>query len=330
MANNSLNLTQLPRFNNTSVSGPICHLQDFAKHVGLGFIGLFIIAGVVGNSTVCFILLHMRRCLTSSTLHYVVSVAASDLLTCLAVMPFDILYWYHFPEWPLSPEMCKMWSALFFALHAASSLGIVAISMDTYITVATPLQSQSKQRVSSRNIIAVIWIWSFLVGVLIFVFQKQPPVGSYLFDLNPIAYGTYLIVHLVAPQIIAAWCYCKLFCISKVHAQSIQSHDRSRPSIDSSTTQTSATEGLTFKQKLRLAKTFLIVFLGYFICWNPFLAVQFIYVLKFEAKVDGCDLETADTVVCWLAYLQCCLNPFFYALRKNYFKELFKRAVSVN
>ncbi len=71
-----------------------------------------------------------------------------------------------------------------------------------------------------------------------------------------------------------------------------------------------------------MAKTFCFITVSFFLCWYPFLVVQLFYVFKLDEKVDWCKLETADTLVCWFSYLQCCLNPIFYVFRRKKIRSL--------
>ena len=309
--------------NNTMLSYD-CHLESYARVLGLTLILLFIILGAVGNAVVAGILFYKGRLSPSSTNNFVINLAISDLLMCLFVMPFDVVYWLHFPVWTLEPWICKLWNTFFYALHASASLFIIAISVDTYRTVSDPLNMNAFNGVkNSRKSVCIIWAWSLTVGSLIFTFQKTPPPGEYLFDLNPVAYGLYLIMHMVLPQLLVSYCYLKLFHIAKGHAVHIKSNQVSAeiPSGKQSP------DMLNLKERIVLGKTFLIITVAYFFCWTPFISVQVVYVLGLEHTVNWCVLETMDTILCWLAYLQCCLNPVIYAIRKKLFRQLFKRVV---
>ncbi|XP_065056979.1 alpha-1A adrenergic receptor-like [Rhopilema esculentum] len=304
-----------------------CDLGHFTKYLGLFLVFLFITLGTVGNTVVAVILTCTRRIFPSSTTLFIINLTISDFLTCATVMPFDIVYWLHFPVWTLQPAVCKLWNALFYTLHASSSMFIVAIGIDTYLTVSAPFHSQTiRTSRKTFTVIVVIWVWSLMVGVLIFVFQKKPPQGAYLFEINHIGYGIYLAIHMILPQILASCCYFKLFRIARLHAISIKSM---QVSVTSENTPSKAqpSDKLNFREEITLAKTFLLITIAYFLCWNPFLAVQILFIFEVDRKVDWCTLETVDTVLCWFAYLQCCLNPVFYGIRKKYFRKLFEKVV---
>lgn len=305
---------------NTSVVTHDCSLENYARILGLTSIFLFIIFGAAGNIVVAGIMVHKRRSFPLSTTKFIITLAISDLLTCLIVMPFDVVYWLYFPAWSLQPWLCKLWNALFYTLHASASLLILTISADTYKTVSDPMNENSSDLMRKpKLLISLIWSWSIAVGLLIFAFQKTPPPGEYLFDLHPVAYASYLVVHMVMPQVITSYFYFKLFRIARVHAVSIKTNQ-----VSANTSQKS-NDALNFRERIILVKTFLFVTIAYFFCWTPFLSVQFIYVSNMN--VDWCLLETLDTVLCWLAYLQCCLNPVIYAIRKKLFRQLFKRVL---
>eukprot|EP00794_Sanderia_malayensis_P020027 gene20027-21990_t len=310
-----------------------CNLHQTAVHFGLVFIAVFMSIGMAGNGIVVVVLIRAIRNFkldaAPATIIYVINLAMSDFFTCSTVMPFDIIYWYKFPRWPLTPSVCKLWNALFYTFHTSTSLGIVAISLDTYRTIAMPFGNHQGlgNCANTKFVICFIWLWSIAVGVAVFVFQVEPPSGMYLFQINFIAHGFYLLLHFIIPQAVAACCYIRLFQIAKRHAENIRNASSSIESVDSTDSKPRRSLKLGLSEKVRLARALLLVTAGYFLFWNPFLTVQVIYTFKKSLRLDWCSLETADTVVCWLAYLQCCVNPFIYALRKNYFKELLKRGV---
>ena len=324
---NTILPSNLPATSNYTIINNDCSLENYARTLGLTLIFLFIVLGAVGNSVVATILFYKRRLFQSSTTYFIINLAISDLLMCLTVMPFDVVYWLYFPIWKLQPWLCKLWNALFYTLHASASLSIIVISADTYITVSSPMKTRGLHAMrNSRILVGLIWAWSITIGSLIFVFQKTPPPGAYLFDLNPVAYGSYLIMHMVLPQLVASYLYYKLFHIARSHAVNIKSNQVSITSSSSSSDQ-QPSDALNLRERVVLAKTFLLVTIAYFFCWTPFLSVQIVYVLGLDAHVNWCLLETMDTVLCWLAYLQCCLNPVIYAIRKKLFRQLFKKVV---
>ena len=292
--------------NNTEIHD--CSLPAYARAFGLALIVMIMVLGVIGNTVVLFVVGFLRRRHETVSYIFVSNVAASDLLTSLTVLPFDILYWHNFPVFPLAPNFCRLWNAFFFTFLAESSLSLCMMTFDVFLAIYRPLHySMSMNPQRAYMFILGSWTWSITVGVLIYIYQEEPPEGEYLFDLASPAYGSYLILHIGFPSVVIPLFYLKVFLIAKSHASKIHSCEKD----------TKSKGKLSIRRQLALAKTFFLITVGFFVCWYPFFIVQLFYVFGWDASVDWCELETADTVVCWLAYVQCCLNPIFYAFRRK-------------
>ena len=292
-----------------------CLLPQFAIISGLISIFIIMLLGSFGNLLVIIVLCKGTNRLLSNSHLFIISVAVSDLMTSVTVLPFDVVYWINFPVWSLGPKICRLWNGFFFAFLSASAIGVTEISMDIYLAVTRPLHYHTimtKKR--CRLIIILSWIWSATVGILIYFFQEEPPPNTYLFDLNSYAYGVYLFIHLVIPLVLVPIIYLNLFKISVYHASKIQCWQ------EFSTEEKAGV--LTLRQQMKLAKTFGFVTVAFFVSWTPFLVVQLFYIFKLEEKVDWCKLEIADTIVCWFSYVQCCTNPMFYGIRHKYFRKM--------
>ena len=310
-----------------------CLLPKSAVVTGIALVFIIMLLGLFGNLLVCIVLLKQhRRTVTCSHL-FVISVAISDFFTSATVLPFDIIYWLNFPVWPLSPSICRLWNAFFFTFLSASAIGITEICMDIYIAIKRPLNyCMDVTKKKCYFIIVASWFWCIVLGVLVYMFQEEPPSGEYLFEINNIAFGLYLLIHLIIPFVIVTISYFKLFSIARHHAtrvESLKKHESS-PTANTAVPKLSKRSSvLSVRQEFNLAKTFGCVTIGFIFCWTPFLIVQLFYVLKIDKTVNWCELELADTVVCWFSYLQCCLNPLVYSLRHRSFRRMVLRTLQM-
>ena len=299
-----------------------CTLPTSARVTGLVSIICIMILGTIGNFLVGITLCIFRRKFDSFSHLLILNVAISDFLTSVTVLPFDILYWYKFPVFPLSPSLCRLWNAFFFTFLASSSISLCMVTSDIFLAIAQPLHYQMKlTAIRVKLAITISWLWSITVGVLIYFFQEEPPEGEYLFDLKPIAYGAYLLLHIGLPSVLIPLAYLIIFLIARQHAEKIY------PNSDNKTQKRRSNSKLSLKRQLALAKTFCFITSGFFVCWYPFFIVQLFYIFGWDNNVDWCQLETADTIVCWFSYLQCCLNPIFYAFRRKDIRQVINRSV---
>ena len=315
-----MNLTNV-----TTIKGH-CQLPTYAIVIGIVMLVIIMIIGTIGNSLVCIALCLYRNRFDNVSHLFVINVALSDLLTSITVLPFDILYWLNFPVFPLPPTICKLWSTFFFAFLAESSLSLCMVSVDIYLAVTRPLHyNMILTSARAYIIIGLSWVWTIIVAVLIYIYQEEPPEGEFLFDLTPPAYGTYLMVHIAVPSVTITVLYAKVFLIARSHAKKISPITELEDKITSKRSRKS--HKLSLKKQLTMAKTFFCITMGFFLCWYPFFAVQLFYVFGWDNQVHWCHLEIADTIASWFAYIQCCLNPIYYSLRKNDMRKLLQRSL---
>ena len=95
-------------------------------------LGFIIIGTIVGNVLVCTAVAIVRKLRTPSNL-LIVSLAVSDLLVALLVMPFAAMYEV-MGRWMLGDRFCDAWTSLDVMLCTASILNLCMISVDRYVT----------------------------------------------------------------------------------------------------------------------------------------------------------------------------------------------------
>ncbi|NXD22290.1 HRH2 protein, partial [Spelaeornis formosus] len=96
----------------------------------------------------------------------IVSLAITDLLLGLLVLPFSAFYELA-KEWPFGSVLCNIYTSLDVMLCTASILNLFMISLDRYFAVTTPLrycQVVTPARVAVG--LVVIWTVSLMVSFL--------------------------------------------------------------------------------------------------------------------------------------------------------------------
>ncbi|KAE8285940.1 Histamine H2 receptor [Larimichthys crocea] len=104
-------------------------------------LSLLTLLTVGGNVLVCLAVCASRRlrCLTNC---FIVSLAVTDLLLGLLVLPFSAMLQLN-EEWPLGPVFCNFYISMDVMLCTASILTLLAISVDRYLAVTMPLRYAS-------------------------------------------------------------------------------------------------------------------------------------------------------------------------------------------
>ncbi|EDO49062.1 predicted protein, partial [Nematostella vectensis] len=276
------------------------------------FMCLLIVASLLGNTLVCTLVARSQRLQTNSNF-FVCSLAISDILVSVTVIPFDIVYWIYFPRWPLGGYLCNLWNALFFVFLSASVLNLLAVSADRFIAVVFALRYESFvfPRVVKYSLVA-IWGYSVGIGILIFFILVPPRDEVYSFEMNPLLHGYLLVGNVLAPFILMTTFYFKIYLIARGHAKRVGMKGKSVCDL--------------IGRELRVAKALGIVIATFVLCWLPFEVINVMILL--DEGVETCAVEVADTVFCWLAYLQTALNPVVFALTNSEFRRAFCRMFS--
>ena len=283
------------------------------RMTGLLLMFFIITFGVLGNALVCISVIKYSF-LRKLSNYFVFSLAVSDIFVSVCVIPFDVIYWIQFPLWTLGSYLCNLWNSLFFLFLTASIFNLLAISVDRFTAVVFPLKYPVFMTLNTtKGIVFTVWIYSSTVGVLLFNLLVPPSGQFYTFELDPNFHAFLLIGNVLCPFCVMVLLYLKIYTIARKHARKI---------ADVSTNPTTSTLSTTISQELRIARTLGIVVCCFVICWLPFVIINVKILL--DNGVESCDMEIVDTVVCWLAYLSCTLNPVLYALASSDFRRAFR------
>ncbi|XP_060633957.2 D(1B) dopamine receptor [Anolis sagrei] len=107
-----------------------------------GLLSLLVVWTLLGNALVCAAILGSRHLRAKVTNIFIVSLAVSDLLVALLVMP-----WKAAAEvagyWPFG-AFCSVWVAFDIMCSTASILNLCVISLDRYWAIASPFRYERK------------------------------------------------------------------------------------------------------------------------------------------------------------------------------------------
>ncbi|XP_053114239.1 D(1B) dopamine receptor [Hemicordylus capensis] len=146
--------------------GPGAEAPSVAQVVASGsLLSLLVVWTLLGNVLVCVAIMGSRHLRAKVTNIFIVSLAVSDLLVALLVMP-----WKAAAEvagyWPFG-AFCDIWVAFDIMCSTASILNLCVISVDRYWAISSPFRYERKmtQRVA-LVMIGVAWALSVLISFI--------------------------------------------------------------------------------------------------------------------------------------------------------------------
>ncbi|XP_070827013.1 D(1) dopamine receptor-like [Chaetodon trifascialis] len=141
-------------------------------------LALLIIWTLLGNFTVCVAVFRYRHLRAKVTNIFIVSLALSDLLVAVLVMP-----WKAVAEvagfWPFG-GFCKTWLACDIMCSTASILNLCVISVDRYWAISSPFRyERSMNKKVASVMIGVTWTVSVVISfVPVQMNWHQPEIGD--------------------------------------------------------------------------------------------------------------------------------------------------------
>lgn len=308
--------------------------------VALGvLLSLIIILTVGGNVLVCLAVCASRRlrCLSNC---FIVSLAATDLLLGLLVLPFSALLQLS-DEWPLGPVFCNFYISMDVMLCTASILTLLVISVDRYLAVTMPLRYASLV-LPWRVAVAMASVWTVSVAVSFLpiqmgwntingTVQNQAP-GSperkCRFELNRPYVLTDSLLTFYIPLMAMCWTYFRILLIARTHAKRIISTRPTcitsyncRNTSSTSSALVSSVSAMTLRE--HKATVTLAALIGAFVvCWLPYFIL--FTVLGLQEHPDPSSVPEYS-IVLWLGYANSALNPILYGALNKDFRSAYTR-----
>ncbi|XP_039934517.1 histamine H2 receptor [Hirundo rustica] len=306
--------TMDPCYNHTSSQ----KRMDFPLQLVVGScLVILIVVTLCGNIIVCLAVTLDRR-LRSLTNCIIVSLAITDLLLGLLVLPFSAFYELA-KEWPFGSVLCNIYLSLDVMLCTASILNLFMISLDRYFAVTTPLrycQVVTPSRVAVG--LVVIWTVSLMVSFLP-IHLGWNTNGTAVQNTGQtcdkectlavnLVYGLLdSLLTFYVPLVIMCITYYRILKIAREQAKRINHTWGSTP--------------MPPMVKEHKATVTLAVVLGAFIvCWFPYFTVFTYRGVWGDSRVKG----TPMSIVLWLGYANSALNPILYGTLNRDFRVAYQ------
>uniref|UniRef100_A0A9J8A2V7 G-protein coupled receptors family 1 profile domain-containing protein n=1 Tax=Cyprinus carpio carpio TaxID=630221 RepID=A0A9J8A2V7_CYPCA len=273
------------------------------------FISLASVLTVFLNLLVIISISHFKQLHTPTNL-LILSLAVADLLVGLIVIPLMGIRYIE-TCWYFGETFCSLFPFILYTLVSASLGNLVFISIDRYIAVKDPLQ-YSTRVTTNKAIFCIIlnWLCSSIYSVIVLydaIFSKENPNTCYGDCIVTVKFEyvlTDLIVSLVAPCSVIISLYGQIYCVAKYQARLINSVTN------------------VSKSEKKAAKTLGIVIAVYLLCWIPY------YIVSLFPGYDSNESAVMN-IMCWIMYMNSCMNPLIYALFYQWFRTSAKHILSL-
>ncbi|XP_062287691.1 trace amine-associated receptor 13c-like [Scomber scombrus] len=270
------------------------------------------------NLLVIISISHFRQ-LQNPTNFLILSLAVSDFLVGLLLMPVEILItetcWY------LGDHMCALYYIADFIITSSSVGNMVLISIDRYLAICDPLQYTTKVTLDRTKIcVCLCWICSVLYNSLILNYFLTRPdgqnscYGECVVILNYITGTVDFFFTFISPITVIVVLYMRVFVVAVSQARTMRSH------IATVTVKRSV-KVTPKKSEMKAARTLGIVVVVFLICICPY----------YSPALVGEDIEASSSsslIVVWLLYINSCLNPMIYAFFYPWFRKSIKFIVT--
>lgn len=152
----------------------VVNITEFTTEIIWGpqhvLLSLLILLVVGGNSLVIFAVFVDRKLRSVTTNKFIASLAMSDLLVGLVVMPLSLFYKIHNDQWTLGHTWCQFHLVTTVFSTTASIVHLVAISLDRYFAIMFPTEYQRHSvSTSTTPYIVMIWLMAFAVSSTLFM-----------------------------------------------------------------------------------------------------------------------------------------------------------------
>ncbi|XP_021094983.1 histamine H2 receptor isoform X1 [Heterocephalus glaber] len=273
---------------------------------------VLILITVAGNVVVC-LAVGLNRRLRSLTNCFIVSLAVTDLLLGLLVLPFSAIYQLSC-KWSFSKVFCNIYTSLDVMLCTASILNLFMISLDRYCAVTDPLR-YPVLITPARVAISLVFIWvisitlSFLSIHLGWNSRNETSKDNDTtlkckVQVNEVYGLVDGLVTFYLPLLIMCITYFRIFKIAREQAKRIN--------------HISSWKAATIREH-KATVTLAAVMGAFIICWFPYFTVFVYRGLKGDDAVN----EVFEAIVLWLGYANSALNPILYAALNRDFRTAY-------
>ncbi|XP_037543056.1 trace amine-associated receptor 13c-like [Nematolebias whitei] len=306
-----------PQLSNTSCKKP---LNQHAENIFIYFLLSCISLMTVTLNLLVIISISYFRQLHTPTNFFLLSLAVSDFLVGLLLMPARILQiggcWF------FGSSMCGLFNYISYIITSASVGNMVLISVDRYVAICDPLHYPNKVTLGKVKVcVCLCWACSvFYNGLILKEFLKNPDKYNFCYGecVLLVDYKMQiidLIITFLSPLTVIIVLYVRVFVVAVSQARAMRSHVAAVSLKGSAPVSTKRSE--------RKAATVLgVVVIVFVISICPYFSPAF-------ARIDLFTNEKMYVLFVWLFHCHSCINPIIYVVFYQWFRKSIKHIVTL-
>ncbi|KPJ19314.1 Tachykinin-like peptides receptor 99D [Papilio machaon] len=266
--------------------------------------GGMVVVATVGNLVVIWIVLANKR-MRSVTNYFLVNLSVADAMVSTLNVTFNFTYMLY-SDWPFGHFYCKFNQFIAVVSISASVFTLMAISIDRYVAIMSPLRPRLGKR-ATLGIAAAIWAGSSVLSspnIVFFTTEMDTlPDGSTRYNV------AFMILTYFLPIISMTYTYARVG-VELWGSQSIG--ECTQRQLDN------------VKSKRRVVKMMIVVVVIFAVCWLPF-HVYFVVTSYYPEVVNYPHIQEIYLGIYWLAMSNSMYNPIIYCWMNSKFRRGFKQ-----
>uniref|UniRef100_A0A0N5A423 G_PROTEIN_RECEP_F1_2 domain-containing protein n=1 Tax=Parastrongyloides trichosuri TaxID=131310 RepID=A0A0N5A423_PARTI len=260
-----------------------------------------------------------NKFIRTATNTYIFSLALTDFLAGAIGIPFTV--YTVITKMPNSFIPCLSVHLILCTLCTISTFHLLAMAIDKYITICSPLNAYTRFGKASRKLRTVImitsaWLFGLLIGILPlfevfgfsahlkYEFNKRNECSFlYVVDERYLVYVIFFTT-IIIPTFIISYCYAAIY--SRIRFDEAQVSCLLRASDRQK----------RIRNRKKIIRTLLILVATYAICWYPLYIINTAdhFLTFYQPSL------TATYFTVWLSHVCCAINPLIYAYGMPGFK----------
>ena len=325
---------------------PVCSQDVTNGYIAYAIFLIFIlIVAALGNILVMIVYMQSRSLRRHVTYLFVNSLAVSDLLVAMTVIPVKVVLAIHNHHFCSTNFVCKFYFTTDVLFFTASITNILSVTIDRFIAIMVPFKYKDILTLSRVRIwVACVWVYSFCWAVLVHLNHNTGTMDNigyargYCYHKSDYYFVVLYVAVFIIPCSAMGMVYVKVYAVTSLHSKHIKSQHRlGRISSITSTVTSSNTHddsNLNFnvirnvadvivnaarKVEWKVTKVLLFVYGSFFLCWIPLILIFFLD--KYKNNNLSYYVKIFFTEVLPILHSTC--NPFIYSImHRDFRKEL--------